>query len=57
MIVSLVLMVSLCAVALLVLAGLAVGIIIIMKSGERDTVSSAREAWINRRSDKDEQGW
>lgn len=57
MIVSLVLMVSLCAVALLVLVGLVVGIIIIMKSGERDTVSSAREGWINRRSDKDEQGW
>ncbi|NJN94677.1 MAG: hypothetical protein HC875_11580 [Anaerolineales bacterium] len=47
----------LCAVLLLILVALVVGIIIIMKSSERDTVSSAREGWINRRSDKDEQGW
>lgn len=57
MMVSAFLLIILCAVALLVLVGLVVGIIIIMKSGERDTVSSAREGWINRRSDKDEQGW
>lgn len=57
MMVSMALVVILCAVALLVLAGLVVGIFIIMKSGERDPVSAAREGWINRRSDKDEQGW
>jgi hypothetical protein len=57
MMVSAFLLIILCAVALVMLVGLAVGIIIIMKSGERDTVSSAREGWINRRSDKDEQGW
>ncbi len=49
--------VILCVVLLLILAGLVIGIIVIMKSGERDTVASAREGWINRRSDKDEQGW
>lgn len=57
MVVSIFFWVILCAVLLLILAGLVVGIIVIMKSGERDTVSSAREGWINRRSDKDEQGW
>lgn len=57
MVVSLVFLVILCVVLLLILAGLVIGIIVIMKSGERDTVSSAREGWINRRSDKDEEGW
>lgn len=57
MVVSMFFWVILCAVLLLILVALVVGIIIIMKSGERDPVSAARAGWINRRSDKDEQGW
>ena len=30
---------------------------IIMQAGQRDTVSTAREDWIHRRSEKDEHGW
>jgi hypothetical protein len=43
-----------CILAALVLAALVVGIILIMNSGERDVVSTARQGWINRRSEKDE---
>jgi hypothetical protein len=42
--------------ALLVLAGLIIGIILIIQSGERDVVSSARQDWIERRSEKDQEG-
>jgi hypothetical protein len=36
---------------------IAVIITVIMKSGERDVVSSARQGWINRRSEQDKEGW
>ena len=42
---------------LVILLGLVAGIIYIAQSSRRDKVSSAREDWINRRSEKDEQGW
>jgi hypothetical protein len=41
---------------LLILAALVIGIIVIMQSGERDVVSSARQDWIERRSEKDQEG-
>jgi hypothetical protein len=40
--------------ALLVVAGLIVGLIYIVQSSQRDTVSSAREDWISARSEDDE---
>lgn len=46
-----------CLLGALVLAALIVGLIVIMNSGERDAVSSARQGWINRRSEQDEEGW
>ncbi len=46
-----------CLLGALVLAALIVGLIVIMNSGERDVVSSARQGWINRRSEQDEEGW
>lgn len=42
-----------CLLAAVMLAALIVGIVVILNSGERDVVSTAREGWINRRSDKD----
>jgi len=46
-----------CLLGILVLAALVVGIVMIMQSGERDSVSAAREDWISRRSEEDEAGW
>lgn len=46
-----------CVGGALILAAVGAGIYIIMKAGQRDTVSTAREGWIHRRSDKDSQGW
>jgi len=52
-----ILLIAGCLVGILVLAGLVVGIVLIMRSGERDVVSDARQGWINRRSEEDEEGW
>ena len=46
-----------CVGGLLVLAIIGAAVFIMMQSGQRDTVSTAREGWIQRRSEKDEQGW
>ena len=46
-----------CLLALLVLGGVVVGIIVLLNTGSNDVVSTARQGWINRRSDKDEEGW
>ena len=46
-----------CVIGLMILAGLAVGVFIVLRAGQRDTVSDAREGWIQRRSEKDDQGW
>jgi len=56
MIVSLLLIVG-CLLSLLVLGALLVGVIVILNSGNNDVVSMARQGWINRRSEKDEDGW
>ena len=44
-----------CVVSLIALTGLIVGIIVVMQSSQRDTVSSAREEWM--RSEKEQNGW
>ena len=44
-----------CLLAVVLLAAVIVGIIVIVNSGERDVVSGAREGWINRRSEKDQE--
>lgn len=46
-----------CVIGGLVLAALAVGLAMLMNSSDRDPVSSARESWLHRRSEKDEEGW
>lgn len=51
---SLGLIVILGCLTLLILAGLIVGLVYIVKSSRRDTVSSAREDWINAGSEDDE---
>jgi hypothetical protein len=43
--------------ALVVLTALIIGIVVILNSGSNDAVSTARQGWINRRSDKDQEGW
>jgi len=32
-------------------------ILLLMQSHKRDVVSSARQGWISRRSEQDEEGW
>jgi hypothetical protein len=44
-----------CVLLTFLLLILVLGLIIIMKSSERDVVSTARQGWINRRSEKDEE--
>lgn len=51
---SLGLIVILGCLTLLILAGLIVGLVYIVQSSRRDTVSSAREDWINAGSEGDE---
>ena len=46
-----------CLLGLIILVGLVAGIILLMQSGQRDTVSRAREGWIHRRSAEDQDGW
>lgn len=46
-----------CALSLLAVGGLIVAIVVIMQSNRRDHISGARQGWISRRSDKDEEGW
>jgi hypothetical protein len=36
---------------------LGLGIFLLMGAGGRDTVSTAREGWLQRRSEKDQEGW
>ncbi|MBN1219682.1 MAG: hypothetical protein JXM69_12195 [Anaerolineae bacterium] len=54
---SILLIVGCGSLGLVMLIGLIVGVILVLKSGQRDAVSQAREDWIRRRSEKDEQGW
>ena len=54
MIMSLLLLIG-CLLAVVLLATLLIGIVVIVKSGERDVVSTARQGWINRRSEKDQE--
>jgi hypothetical protein len=46
-----------CLLGLLLLGALVVGIVIVIQAGERDKVSPARQDWMQRRSEKDEQEW
>jgi hypothetical protein len=41
--------------AVVLLVTLLIGIVVIVRSGERDVVSTARQGWINRRSEKDQE--
>jgi hypothetical protein len=46
-----------CILALIMLGLVIAGIVMVLQAGRRDTVSAAREDWIQRRSEKDERGW
>ena len=46
-----------CLVGLLLLAVFGAAIVFLVVSARRDTVSTARNDWIQRRSEGDEQGW
>ena len=46
-----------CFIALVMLILVIAWIVMVIQAAKRDTVSTAREDWIQRRSDKDEQGW
>ncbi|MDH3675604.1 MAG: hypothetical protein OES12_08925 [Anaerolineae bacterium] len=46
-----------CILALIMLGLVVAGIAMVMKAGQRDSVSTARQGWIERRSEKDSQEW
>ena len=46
-----------CIVGAIMLTALVVGIVVILTSGSNDAISTARQGWINRRSEKDQEGW
>ena len=46
-----------CIMILIMLAILIVGVIMVIRAGRRDGVSSAREDWIQRRSEQDKREW
>ncbi len=50
-------LIVLCLVMALVGVAIIIGVVLILGAGRRDSVSEARQDWINRRSDKDEGGW
>jgi hypothetical protein len=54
---SIMLLAFACLVGVVILVGFIVGVVVVMRSGQRDTVSSAREDWLHRRSDKDQREW
>lgn len=54
MVMSLLLLLA-CLLAVVLLVALIIGLVVIMKSGDRDVVSTARQGWINRRSEKDQE--
>jgi hypothetical protein len=54
---NLLLLTSICVTLIILLAILAAGIFLLVRAGARDTVSTAREDWITRRSDKDGREW
>jgi len=49
-----ILLVVICGVALAVAIA---AVVLLVRAGERDGVSSARQGWIQRRSDDDEREW
>lgn len=55
--ITMLLLIGGCLLGLILLAGLIIGVMIIMQSDQRDVVSEARQGWIFRRSEKDEEGW
>ncbi len=58
MVISIVAIVG-CAITIVLFLVIVIGIVIfvVIQSEQRDTVSTAREGWIHRRSEKDEQDW
>jgi hypothetical protein len=57
MMVSLILLTIGCVALMLILLVVGVAIIVMVRSGDRDVVSTARQGWINRRSRQDQDGW
>jgi hypothetical protein len=49
------LLLGVCALSLIALVGLVIGVIVIMQSNRGDAVSTAREDWINQRSEPDDE--
>ena len=46
-----------CIIALIMLGLVVAGIVMVIRATQHDSVSSAREGWIQRRSEKDSQQW
>lgn len=44
-------------IGLIIVGALGVGLFLIIADNDRDSVSNARQGWLQRRSEKDEQGW
>ena len=44
-------------IGLIIVGGLMIGLFLLLSVNDRDGVSNARQGWLQRRSEKDEQGW
>jgi hypothetical protein len=42
-----------CGLGLLALVGLVIGLVIVARSSQRDTVSTARQGWMDSRTERD----
>lgn len=50
-----ILLVSICIIGLIL--AVAVGVLLMMRGGDRDAIGAAREDWVTRRSDSDRREW
>lgn len=46
-----------CGLGMLILIAGVIIMIVLIRTGDRDVVSSARQGWLDRRSDHDKEGW
>lgn len=50
-----ILLVSICIIGFIL--AVAVGVLLMMRGGDRDAIGAAREDWVTRRSDSDRREW
>ena len=54
---STIVLAAVCLMGLVLVAAIVAGLMLMIRAGDSDTVSTAREDWITRRSDDDDRRW